>query len=146
MSNWQTEAFGPLAPLRGKVEAIAVTATAQVLDLSTCTNIYADLQAGRLCMADADGNDIYFAFLSEATGAIDDTNTTRGAAEQCARLPTGCLVTFRPPIHTLKEQNSSGGAITSVGMCRYIALKCAAGKSATLRLLIVSEAPHKRVT
>jgi hypothetical protein len=145
MSNWQAEAYGPVGARREKIECIAVSDAAAVIDLATRTNIYGDLQLGRLCMADADGNDVYYAFTSESTGAIDDTATTAGGATQCARIPTGVPRELRPPMQTQAEVNGSAGAITATGMCRYLAVKCASGKSATLRLSIVTEPANKRL-
>lgn len=133
------EAFAPLGAALSKVEAIPVTTSSVIIDLSTRTNIYADLQAGRLMLADADGADVYFAFNSENSGSIDQTNTTAANATQCARVPAGALVPMRPPYHNQQEANQGG---LSVGMYRYLLVR--ANIACTLRLSIVSEAPNKR--
>jgi hypothetical protein len=146
MSNWDNEWHGPVGARLGKVEAIAVTSVSAIIDLSLRTNIYADLQAGRMVLADADGAPVYYAFTSEATGTIDNTSTTAGSATACARisdvLPPQRL---RPPILTQQEVNSSAGAFTNTGACRYLIVKTAS-TGATLRLSVCSEDPAKRTT
>lgn len=145
MSVVSDQAWSPVGARIRKIEAIAVTASSVVVDLSLRTNIYQDLLDGQLCLADADGNDIYYAFSSEAAAdTIDNTNTTAANATQCARIPAGALVEFRPPYISQKEVNSSAGALTNLAMCKYLLVKCAAGLTATLRLSIVSEAPNKK--
>lgn len=142
MSIYQNEAFSPRGARLSKIEAIAVTPTSAIIDLSTRTNIYAELLAGRLMLADADGADIYYAFNSENAGTINEANTTAGNATQCARIPAGALVPMRPYYHTLAKKNASGGAITVEGACRYLLVKTATGGvNATLRLSICSEQP-----
>lgn len=138
MSVLQQEAYGPLGALKSKVECLAITSASAIFDLSTRTNIYADLTAGRLCLADADGADVYYVFSSENSGTVDNTNTTAANATQCVRIPTGALVEFRPPKLTQQEVNSSAGALVTTGMCKYLIAKTASG-TATLRLAIVSE-------
>lgn len=137
------EAFGPVGALKAKVECLAITSASTIFDLSTRTNIYADLCAGRLCLADADGADVYYVFSSENSGTVDNTNTTAANATQCARFPTGALCDFRPPVLTQAEVNSSGGTLTNTGMAKYLIAKTASG-TATLRLTIVAEAQNKR--
>jgi|SRR5882672_1376252 len=139
MSMYQNEAFSPRGARLSKIEAIAVTTTSAIIDLSTRTNIWADLQAGRMMLADADGADVYFAFNSENSGTIDQTAVTAGGATQCARIPAGALVPMRPYYHTLAKKNASGGTITSEGICRYLLVK--APIVCTLRLSICSEQP-----
>lgn len=146
MSEYSYEWWGPVGARIGKVEAIAVTAVSAVIDLSLRTNIYAELQAGRMVMADADGGDVYYAFSSEPVATIDNTSTVAGSATACARI--AALLPpqrMRPPILTQSEVNSSAGALTNTGMCRYLVVKTAAG-TATLRLHICSEAPNKRTS
>lgn len=139
----QDESYSPTGARVGKVECLAITSTSAVFDLSARTNIYSDLQAGRLCLADADGADVYYFFNSENGGTVDNTNTTAANATQCARIPTGALVEFRPPYYSLEEVNGSAGAITNQGMAKYLVAKTASG-TAILRLSIVSEKESKR--
>lgn len=142
MSVWQQEAYGPVGVQKSKVECLPITSASTIFDLSTRTNIYTALTEGRLCLADADGADVYYVFSSENSGTVDNTNTTAANATQCPRIPTGALVEFRPPIITQADANSSGGTITNVGMCKYLIAKTASG-TATLRLAIVSATPSK---
>lgn len=135
----QAEAFNPLGCALGKVEAIPVTTSSVIIDLSTRTNIYADLQAGRLMLADADGADVYYAFNSENSGSIDQTNTTAANQTQCGRIPAGMLVPMRVPYHNQQEANQ--GSLT-VGMYRYLLVR--ANVACTLRLYVCSETPSKR--
>lgn len=139
MSIYTNEAFSPRGARLGKIEAIAVTTSSAIIDLSARTNIWADLQAGRLLLADADGADVYYAFNSENSGTIDQTNTTAGNQTQCARIPAGALVPLRPYYHTLAKKNASLGAITVEGICRYLLVR--APIACTLRLSICSEQP-----
>lgn len=139
------EAFNPLGARLGLIADIAVTATSAVIDLSTWPAFYAQLQAGRLMLADADGADVYYAFNSENSGTIAIAGATAagpGLATQCARVPAGALVPMRPPYHDQKDVNSSAGAITSAGICRYLLV--IASVPCTLRLDIVSETTSKR--
>lgn len=144
MSVVSDEAWSPVGARVGKVEAIPITATSTVFDLSARTNIYADLQAGRLCLADADGADVYYFFSSENSGTADPANVTAANATQCARIPTGALVEFRPPYYSQAEINAPSSGLTNIGMARYLVARTATGSTATLRLHIASEAPSKK--
>lgn len=144
MSAISDEAWSPVGARARKCEAIPITSASTVFDLSLRTNIYADLQAGRLVLADADGADVYYFFSSEAAAdTADPANTTAGNATQCARIPTGLLVEFRPPYFSQSEINSSSGGLTNVGMARYLVARTSAG-TATLRLSLAGESPDKK--
>lgn len=145
MSVVSDEAWSPVGARLGKVECIAVTASSVVHDLSTRTNIWTELQNGRLVLADADGADVYYAFNAENAGSIDNTNTTAANQTQCARIPSGALVEFRPPYYSQAEINAPSSGLTNTGMSRYLIVKCAAGLTATLRLSVASEAPSKKL-
>lgn len=145
MTSVIQQAFDPRGGLKAHVECIAVTSTSAIIDLSARTNIYADLSAGLLCLADADGADVYYLFSSENSGTVDNTNTTAANATQCVRIPQDTTVPFRPPFMTQADVNGSAGAITNVGMCKYLIVKTAAAP-ATLRLTIISNQPSKLVS
>lgn len=140
MSIYQQEAFAPIGARLGKITVLPVDngAGGDRFDISA-TEIWNDLIAGRLILADADGADIYYAWNSENSGTVDETATT-GAATQCGRVPAGALVPFRPFFHSIKSKNSSGGTVTSEGICKYLIVKCTVA-SAKLRLYVCSQAP-----
>lgn len=136
------EGFCPVfAVLRG-CEAIAVTTSSVVIDLSARTNIWTAMLRGHLITADADGADIYYAFTDANSGSIDQTNTTAGNATQCARIPAGALVPGRTVKFGLQDVNGTAGDFgqrTNAGRCQFLIVR--AGVASTLRLYVSSQAP-----
>lgn|SRR5262249_46788883 len=129
------------ATLKG-VEAIAVTTSSVIIDLSTRTNIWTAMQRGHLITADADGADVYYAFNDANSGSIDQTNTTAGNATQCGRIPAGALPPMRAAVFGPKDINGTGGDMgqrTNPGRCQYLIVR--AGIPCTLRLYVSSQAP-----
>lgn len=139
MSIQQAEAFNPLGALQNKIAVVAVTTSSNPNDMSG-TNIWADVQAGRLLLADADGADVYYFWTSESAKTVDETATS--GANQAMRIPAGALVPMRPPYITIGEKNSSAGAITNDGVCKFLVVK--APIACKLRLAVVSETPSHR--
>lgn len=125
----------------GKIEAIAVTNSSVAIDLSARTNIYADLQAGRVLVACPDAV-VWYAFSSESGGTIDNTSTAAHSATACAALEANVNTPLLVPMVDQQEVNSSAGALTVTGMCRYLIVKTAT--SAILRLWVATETPRKR--
>lgn len=137
-------AMNPVGPRLGKTAAVAVTTASVVKDLQTmCAgNIWSALQSGQLVMM-LSVADVYIAFNSENGGTIDQAAvdaTTPG--QQCGVLPAGIAVPLRPPYTTQADINGSAGAITLIGMTRYMLVK--GDVASTLRLWVASEKPSAR--
>jgi hypothetical protein len=144
LSKAAQEGLEPVGARLGDIEAIAVTTSSVIIDLSTRTNIYAEIDAGRLLMAQSSGVDVFYAFHSENSGSIDETNTTAGNQTQCDMIPAGARIPMRPPYLSQRDINSSGGTLTNTGKCRYLLVK--APVATTLRLSLASEDQNKRTT
>jgi hypothetical protein len=142
MNQATWEFLNPIGARLGKVNAIPVTTASVVIDLSTYTNIWAALIAGRAVLVKATA-DVYYAFNSENGGTIDQTASGTGSqATHCDVIPAGSCLPLKPPYVTQADVNGSAGAITNVGMCRYLLVK---GDVATiLRVQVVSERPSTR--
>lgn len=141
--NWSTlEGLNPVGARLKQIEAIPVTTASVIIDLSLRTNIWSALIAGRLVMVQAQA-DVYYAFNSENGGSIDQTNVTAGNATQCALIPAGACLPFRPPYASQQDINSSAGAITLLGMCRFLLVR--GDVASTLRLYLGSEKNSQRV-
>lgn len=144
MSNPELQQTSHTGAQLGKIEAIPVTATSVEHDLATRTNIYADLQAGRLLMVVADTNDVFYAFSSESGGTVDNTSTTAASTTACGRFVKDEPTPVIPPMVSQQQVNSSAGALTNTGLCRYLLVKTASA-TATLRLWVATEPPHRRL-
>lgn len=142
LSQAVEEGLTPIGAVLKGVEAIAVTTSSVIIDLSTRTNIWNAMLHGHLITADADGADVYYAFNDANSGSIDQTNTTAANATQCARFPTGALVPFRAAKFQQQDVNGAQGDFgqrTNVGRCQYLIVR--AGIACTLRLYVSSQAP-----
>lgn len=144
LSKAAQEGLEPVGARLKDIEALAVTTSSVIIDLSTRAAIWAELQAGRLMMVQSSGVDVFYAFHSENSGSIDETNTTAGNATQCDMVPAGARLPMRPPYVTQKEVNSSAGATTNLGLCQFLIVK---GPVATiLRLSLASEDQLKKTS
>lgn len=140
MTGFSTAALEGLEPVGARlrqIEAIAVTTSSVIIDLSTRTNLYAAAQSGRLLIFQSSGADIFYAFTSENSGSIDETNTTAGNATQCDMIPAGARIPIRPPYTPQYLINGSAGAIITAGMCRYLIVKGLV--ATTLRVSLASQ-------
>lgn len=134
MSQLDLEAVNPIAAQLGKIRAIPVTTSSVIFDLSASTEVWTDVQGGRMLRLRADGNDVYYAFNFTNTGTIDETNTTQGNATQCAVIPAGDYEDVRVP----RVEGPAGG------LCQYLLVKGAA--ACTLRLSVTSADPSRQYT
>lgn len=141
MATWSS--LNPIGARLGKTAAVAVTTGSVVKDLQSLTNIWTALTKGQLVMVQTQA-DVYYAFNSENGGTIDQTAAdATNPSQQCALIPAGACLPFRPPYVSQTEINQSGGALTNLGMCRYLLVRGDA--ASTMRLYIASEKPSDRV-
>lgn len=140
ISRAAQEGLEPVGARLKQIEAVAVTTSSVIIDLSTRTNIWTALQSGRLLMMQSSGTDVFYAFNTENSGSIDDTNTTAGNATQCDMVPAGARLPVRPPYIPQIQINQSAGTITNLGLCRYLIVK--APIATVLRLSLASEDPN----
>jgi len=124
----QDQFFNLVGPRRGKVLAVAVDATARAYDLTALAFGDDPYQAVKAQFCDitvqADGNDIFFYFDSATGSALSDTavvsagGTAAFADTYAAKIDSGTFQTFR----------------IRRNLDKFIQVKCASGKTATLRL------------
>lgn len=142
MNQATWENLNPIGPRLGKVAGIPVTTSSVIIDLSTYTQVWAALNGGRGVMMIATA-DVYYAFNSENSGSIDQTVSGPGsAATTPSVIPAGAARPLKPPYTTQADINSSGGAITNIGQCRYMLVR--GDVASILRVEIASEKPSTR--
>lgn len=139
------EGLRPIGARLAKVEAIPVTTSSVIIDLQARTNIWNastdSASQGRLLMLQTSA-DVYYAFNSENSGSIDQTNTTPGNATQCDMIPAGARVPIRVPYTSQAQVNANASGITNLGMCRYLLVR--GDIASTLRISLASEASSKK--
>jgi hypothetical protein len=137
MSQLDLEAVNPIAPLLGKIRAIAVTTSSARFDIAAMTEFGSggdDL--ARVFRFEATGGDVYIAFNTSNAGSIDETNTTASNATQCAVVRDGTFKDYRLPYVRL------GGGVPA-GLATWILVK--GSVACTLRVSLSSEDPVQRM-
>jgi len=118
-------------PLNGAVMALAVDATSREYDLSVIAlgvdfgqkpnaDFYVDI--------DADGNNVYYTFSAASGKTVDDT----------AAIAAAGAVVFTANAAKIIWANTTKPLYYNRSLHRYMQVKCAAGKTATLRLHVSS--------
>ena len=129
------EELTPIAARLGKIRALPVTTSSVPFDLTTSTEIIADVNDGRFIRMQADGCDVYYAF-SDVTGAIDKTITAQANTLQCDVIPSGQYRDVRIPY-----KPTQGGAMGV--LCSWLMLQGSA--AGFLRISLSSESPRQRL-
>lgn len=142
MNTSVLEGLQPVGARLKQIEAIPVTTSSVIIDLQARTNIWGPLTGGRIVMVTAQA-DVYYAFNSENAGSIDQTVTSAASVQACDLIPGGAKLPFRPPYASQQDINSSAGAITNLGMCRYLIVR--GDVASTLRFYVAGEKPSQRV-
>ena len=136
MSQLDLEAVNPIAPLMGKIRAIAVTTSSARHNLAALAEFgTGGDDMARVFRLEADGADVYFFFNNADAGTVDQTNTTAGNANQCAVIPMGQFRDVRMPW-------VKAGAGATTGIATWLVVKGSA--ACTLRITLSSEDPTKR--
>jgi len=136
MSQLDLEAVNPIAPLMGKIRAIAVTTSSARHNLAALAEFgTGGDDMARVFRLRANGADVYYFFNNADAGTVDEANTTAGNANQCDVIPNGTFIDVRLPWVKI------GGGATA-GLATWLLVKGSA--ACVLRVTLSSEDPSKR--